>query len=96
MDHTYSCWIIDIKAYWSKYRFYDTFISNIAYPILETQYLVWRWINTHHEENVCCCTSHPRMFLTKEEKINSLNKYKEWLENEAKGVDEAIAKLKEQ
>jgi len=35
------------------------------------------------------------MFLTKEEKINHLNKYKEWLKNEAKGVDEAIAKLKE-
>jgi len=34
------------------------------------------------------------MFLTKEEKIDHLNKYKEWLENEAKGVDEAIAKLK--
>jgi hypothetical protein len=35
------------------------------------------------------------MYLTKDEKINQLNKYKEWLENEAKGVDEAIAKLKE-
>jgi hypothetical protein len=35
------------------------------------------------------------MFLTKEEKITHLNKYKEWLENEAEGVDEAIAKLKE-
>jgi len=33
------------------------------------------------------------MFLTKEEKIESLNKYKEWLENEANGVDEAIANL---
>ncbi len=52
-------------------------------------------MNTHHEENICYCTPHPRMFLTKEEKINHLNKYKEWLENEAKGVDEAIAKLKE-
>jgi hypothetical protein len=35
------------------------------------------------------------MFLTKEEKIDHLNKYKTWLENETKGVDEAIAKLKE-
>jgi hypothetical protein len=35
------------------------------------------------------------MFLTKKEKIESLHKYKEWLENETKGVDEAIAKLKE-
>jgi hypothetical protein len=34
------------------------------------------------------------MFLTKEEKIAHLNKYKEWLENEAKGVDETIAELK--
>jgi hypothetical protein len=49
---------------------------------------------THHEETVCCCTPHPRMFLTKEEKIAHLKKYKEWLENEAKGVDEALAKLK--
>lgn len=49
----------------------------------------------HHEENNCCCTPHHRMFLTKEEKIDRLNEYKEWLENEAKGVDEAITKLKE-
>ncbi len=35
------------------------------------------------------------MFLTKEEKIEHLNKYKQWLENEVKGLDEAIAKLKE-
>jgi hypothetical protein len=35
------------------------------------------------------------MFLTKEEKIDHLNKYKAWLENETKGVNEAITKLKE-
>jgi hypothetical protein len=35
------------------------------------------------------------MFLTKEEKVDHLNKYKEWLENETKGVNEAITKLKE-
>jgi len=35
------------------------------------------------------------MFLTKEEKTDQLKKYKEWLENETKGVNEAIAKLKE-
>ena len=35
------------------------------------------------------------MFLTKEEKIGHLNKYKEWFESETKGVDETIAKLKE-
>ena len=51
----------------------------------------------HDHEESCCCGGfhHPRMFLTKEEKITHLNKYKEWLQNEAKGVDEAIAKLKE-
>ncbi len=49
----------------------------------------------NHEEMNCCGEMHPRMFLTKEERITHLNKYKEWLQNEAKGVDEAIAKLKE-
>ncbi len=51
----------------------------------------------NHEdmENACCGFAHPRMFLTKEEKITHLTKYKEWLQNEAKGVDEAITKLKE-
>jgi hypothetical protein len=52
-----------------------------------------------HEQQECnCCDDymHHRMFLTKEEKITHLGKYKEWLQNEAKGVDEAIAKLKEQ
>jgi len=51
--------------------------------------------NMHHEEeNMCCCTNHGRMFLTKEEKLEKLKEYKTWLENESKGVDEAIAKLK--
>ena len=45
------------------------------------------------EETACCGHAHPRMFLTKQEKIEHLNKYKEWLQNEAKGVDEAIANL---
>ncbi len=49
----------------------------------------------HNEESTCCCTPHPRMFLTREEKIDHLNNYKEWLESETKGVNEAIAKLKE-
>ena len=52
----------------------------------------------HNHEEMCCCTGgefHPRMFLTKEEKITHLNKYKEWLQNEAKGVDEAIERLKQ-
>jgi hypothetical protein len=49
-----------------------------------------------HEEMSCCGgMTHPRMFLTTNEKIVHLTKYKEWLQNEAKGVDEAIAKLKE-
>jgi hypothetical protein len=49
----------------------------------------------HHEkEDMCCCTSHKRQFLTKEEKIAKLTEYKEWLENENKGVEEAITKLK--
>ncbi len=49
----------------------------------------------HEEIGNCCGMTHPRMFLTTEEKITQLTRYKEWLQNEAKGVDEAIAKLKE-
>ncbi|MCW3999892.1 MAG: hypothetical protein NWE93_06610 [Candidatus Bathyarchaeota archaeon] len=50
-----------------------------------------------NEEMPCCGHMHghhPRMFLTKEERIEHLTKYKEWLQNETKGVDEAIANLK--
>ena len=39
----------------------------------------------------CNCDRH---FLTKEEKIEKLQEYKKWLENEKKGVEEAITKLK--
>lgn len=35
-----------------------------------------------------------RRFLTTEEKVEKLQNYKQWLEQEAKGVDEAIKKLK--
>ena len=35
-----------------------------------------------------------RQFLTTEEKVERLQKYKEWLENEAKGVDEAMKRIK--
>jgi hypothetical protein len=35
-----------------------------------------------------------RQFLTTEEKVDKLEEYKKWLENEQKGVDEAIEKLK--
>lgn len=48
----------------------------------------------HGEQDMCCCTSHPRQFLTKEEKIKKLKEYKDWLDNESKGVEEAITKLK--
>ena len=41
-------------------------------------------------ESGCC----GRKFLTKEEKIQKLTKYKEWLDNESKGVLEAIEDLK--
>ena len=35
-----------------------------------------------------------RRFLTTEERVEKLQGYKQWLEQEAKGVDEAIKKLK--
>ena len=35
-----------------------------------------------------------RMFLTTDEKVEKLEKYKEWLEMETKGVEETIEKLK--
>ena len=41
-----------------------------------------------------CCGSEGRKFLTSEEKMEKLSEYKDWLQNEAKGVDEAIQKLK--
>ena len=46
-------------------------------------------------ETSCCETEmEGRRFLTNQEKVDKLQKYQEWLENEAKGVDEAITKLK--
>ena len=50
----------------------------------------------HHEMNrihgaYCHCGRH---FLTTEEKIERLEEYKKWLENEKKGVEEAIDRLK--
>jgi len=35
-----------------------------------------------------------RRFLTKEEKLERLNYYKQWLEQEKKGVEEVIDQLK--
>lgn len=40
-----------------------------------------------------CCG---RSFLTKEEKLEMLEEYKQSLENEAKGVEERIKELKRQ
>ena len=48
----------------------------------------------HGNENVCCSSHHGRQFLTKEERIKKLTEYKEWLDNESKGVAEVIAELK--
>jgi hypothetical protein len=39
---------------------------------------------------ICC----GRQFLTKEEKIEHLEEYKKWLEQETKGVEETIQELK--
>jgi hypothetical protein len=38
---------------------------------------------------------HGRHFLTTEEQIEKLEEYKNWLDNESKGVEEAIERLKE-
>ncbi|MGB6679929.1 MAG: hypothetical protein WBF08_01220 [Candidatus Bathyarchaeia archaeon] len=43
---------------------------------------------------MCCETHYGRNFLTKEEKIEKLNEYKDWLDNESKGVQETIEKIK--
>lgn len=40
-----------------------------------------------------CCGESGRSFLTKEEKIKKLEKYKEMLDLESKGVSERIAHL---
>jgi hypothetical protein len=37
---------------------------------------------------------HGRQFLTTDEKIERLEEYKNWLDNESKGVEETIEKLK--
>ena len=40
-----------------------------------------------------CCCSPGRLFLSKQEKIEALNDYKEYLDKESKGVGEAIETL---
>jgi len=47
-----------------------------------------------HQMMYCSCHHDGRHFLTKEEKIEKLEKYKEWLQNEKKGVEETIEELK--
>ena len=46
-----------------------------------------------HGHGDSCCHG-ARHFLTREEKIEHLEMYKEWLEKEAQGVKEAIDELK--
>ena len=47
----------------------------------------------HGEEGMCCSDHHGRHFPTKEEKLKKLTEYKNWLDNESKGVSEAIEEL---
>lgn len=42
---------------------------------------------------MCGCGPEGRSFLTKEEKVQRLKDYKEYLDQEAKGVSERIAEL---
>ena len=46
-------------------------------------------------EKLCAVNTVKKRFLTLEEKIKKLKAYKEWLNNESKGVEEAISKFKE-
>ncbi len=41
----------------------------------------------------CGCECSPRNFLTREEKLEMLKEYKQWLEKEGKGVAERIKEL---
>ncbi len=59
-------------------------ISDIGKPII--------WFA--RGEKIMCGAHCGRHFLTAEEKIEHFEKYKEWLEMETKGVDEAITTLK--
>ena len=44
-----------------------------------------------HDDQMC-----GRHFFTNEEKAEVLERYKEWLEKEAKGVEEAIERMKKE
>lgn len=50
--------------------------------------------NMYCESSACCDESSGRRFLTTDEKVDKLQEYKAWLEHEAKGVEEAIQKMK--
>ncbi len=41
-----------------------------------------------------CCPEYGRTFLTRDEKVEKLKEYKDWLDSESKGVEEAIQDLK--
>ena len=45
------------------------------------------------EENNRCFEQYGRRFITKAEKIEKLTEYKNWLDNESKGVEERITKI---
>ena len=62
---------------------------DIVFPISEIQH------KDFGGEELMCYDKHcGRRFLTTEEKIERLEEYKKWLDNEGKGVEEAISKLK--
>jgi hypothetical protein len=54
---------------------------------------------SHHHGGFCACDGHSRLgpgFWTEKEKIAWLEKYLEWLKEEAKAVEERIAALREE
>jgi hypothetical protein len=58
----------------------------------EEGYSMYRMHKMHGMHHIKChCIRH---FPTKKEKIQHLEEYKKWLENEAKGVEESIEDLK--
>ena len=44
-----------------------------------------------HDDHMC-----GRQFFTKEERAEVMERYKEWLEKETKGVEEAIERMKKE
>lgn len=68
-------------------------VSVIQYRITNIVYFGGEKMH-HRNQEICCCYSHGRQFLTKEEQLKKLTEYKEWLDNESKGVNEVIEELK--